>query len=440
MASAPLLDQTPFYRQPTKLAVRIAYSAPTATEKVAAVVDKLPTEVRAMTLDELTIAGKADGLIRTARQLLSPAAYSAFLRWGELGSYLATKCDTDEEVDRRSDLHLDATLVLGKLPCENIHDFALSTFVLMLEVGYCGALGPLTARPLHDEKIDQVTMNRIAGLSLQSPLIGALNDLSQTAYLLSCSRSSFSESIGGAITAAFSCARGALSAGEDALLLSAFAGCQREMIDWKVNPEQSRQDEEASIERVDGYEMTLLNSRARTIDGVIAKLRVAFQHLIQEGRWTDLSIVDPADPEFVRELDMSDMYARLLWGAISDLSAIGGIDMGAQPAPADPHRQWLTDRNALLIVMNTRNELEDREAEQALTARQCDELNRYEASILKTAPTSADGLLAQMTLISQLPLEGHEVQPAEVLPIVRSAGSLANLGSIDGLAFKELLT
>ncbi|WP_158637996.1 hypothetical protein [Sphingomonas ginsenosidivorax] len=48
--------------------------------------------------------------------------------------------------------------------------------------------------------------------------------------------------------------------------------------------------------------------------------------------WSDLAISNTADPKFVEGLRMSDLYARMAWGAIEDLARIGGVNLAEQGA------------------------------------------------------------------------------------------------------------
>jgi hypothetical protein len=77
--------------------------------------------------------------------------------------------------------------------------------------------------------------------------------------------------------------------------------------------------------------MVLLDNRATTIEGVIAKLRVAFMNQ-DGGDWSDLAISNTADPKFVEGLRLSGMYERMAWSAIEDLARIGGVSLPEQGA------------------------------------------------------------------------------------------------------------
>jgi hypothetical protein len=116
----------------------------------------------------------------------------------------------------------------------------------------------------------------------------------------------------------------------DAPLLAAFATRRHEFEAADKGPWTAEQ-EDAYFARVDAAEMVLLANPATTIEGVIAKLRVAFMNQ-DGGDWSDLAISNTADPKFVEGLRMSGMYERMAWAAIEDLARIGGVSLPEQGA------------------------------------------------------------------------------------------------------------
>jgi hypothetical protein len=116
----------------------------------------------------------------------------------------------------------------------------------------------------------------------------------------------------------------------DQPLLAAFATRRHEFEATDKGPWTTEQ-EDAYFGRVDVAEMVVLDTRATTLEGVIAKLRVAFMN--QNGSdWSDLAISNTADPKFVEGLRMSGMYERVAWGAIEDLARIAGVSLAEQGA------------------------------------------------------------------------------------------------------------
>ncbi len=116
----------------------------------------------------------------------------------------------------------------------------------------------------------------------------------------------------------------------DQALFAAFTARRQEFEGADKGPWTAEQ-EDAYFGRVDAAEMVLLDTRASTIEGVIAKLRVAFMNQ-DAADWSDLAISNTADPKFVEGLRMSGMYERMAWGAIQDLARIAGVSLAEQGA------------------------------------------------------------------------------------------------------------
>jgi hypothetical protein len=116
----------------------------------------------------------------------------------------------------------------------------------------------------------------------------------------------------------------------DGPLLAAFARRRHEFEAADKGPWTAEQ-EDAYFGRVDAAEMVVLDTRATTLEGVIAKLRVAFMNQ-DGGDWSDLAISNVADPKFVEGLRMSGMYERMAWAAIEDLARIAGVSLAEQGA------------------------------------------------------------------------------------------------------------
>ena len=116
----------------------------------------------------------------------------------------------------------------------------------------------------------------------------------------------------------------------DQPLLAAFAARRHEFEATDKGP-RTMEQEDAYFGRVDAGERVVLDSRATTLEGGIAKLRVAFMNL-DGSDWTDLAISNTADLKFVEGLRMSGMYERIAWGAIEDLARIAGVSRAEQGA------------------------------------------------------------------------------------------------------------
>ncbi len=475
---ATQLKRTDFAYTPApapRLNIRVAFIAGEATTAVHDAMAKLPADTRDGTLEDLVwdqgVAASPDvaliqsmtcALIERARQLLSPPMYTAFLRWGEQASFLSTIHDTDDDTNAASAASSCAARAVGGAPAENMHDIVLKMLLAGIEGADCSSFGPFSS--MHGE-FDYTIGALLKGLSNDLPAfypIPALfGELSERAWALSGSTLAFSEPIGGAITSAFSFARGedsmrgdgltvaeavghlptewqrvhaAFREADDAMnaydrdhmtpvvgeypegmqehyddlvdacyearvnlyltpapgapelvikldlfaihddkglvradeiirqlasdamrldssqpvsfaaespgrrlepstdkaMLAAFATRRHEFEAADKGPWTAEQ-EDAYFGRVDAAEMVLLDTRATTLAGAIAKLRVAFMN--QDGSdWSDLAISNTEDSRFAEGLRMSGMYERMAWGAIEDLARIAGVSLAEQGA------------------------------------------------------------------------------------------------------------
>ncbi len=198
--------------------IRVAFIAGEAAAAVHETMAKLPAATRDATLDELAIATAADvdliqsmtcSLIETAHDLLSPAMYAAFLRWGETASHASAFYESDEEGSARSAAAAEARMLVSGTPAENTHDLLFATLLICIETADAPAFGPF------DRSYGNFEVNGgelLAGLSRDlhkfSPIPDLVNELSARAWNASESRLAMSIEIGSAITGAFSFARG----------------------------------------------------------------------------------------------------------------------------------------------------------------------------------------------------------------------------------------
>ncbi|GAA0675380.1 hypothetical protein GCM10009102_29530 [Sphingomonas insulae] len=65
---------------------------------------------------------------------------------------------------------------------------------------------------------------------------------------------------------------------------------------------------------------------AATIEGVIAKLRVAFSR-IHPNAWSDQEIKYLTSSDFREGLRLDGMFDRMAWSAIEDLARVGGFSL-----------------------------------------------------------------------------------------------------------------
>jgi hypothetical protein len=91
----------------------------------------------------------------------------------------------------------------------------------------------------------------------------------------------------------------------------------------------SAEAEDAFFARVDAVEEVILDTRASTIEGVLAKLRVGFASRTLEG-WSEAANGDVTVPQFRDGLRMAGFYERMIWSGIEDLARIGGVNLSEQ--------------------------------------------------------------------------------------------------------------
>jgi hypothetical protein len=222
---ATQLKHTDFAYTPTPTPrpnIRVAFIAGEATTAVHDAMAKLPADTRDGTLDDLVwdqgVADPADvqilqsmtcSLIEAARELLSPAMYTAFLRWGETASHACSFYTSDDDGDARCAATAEARGLVSDITAENVHDLLFTTLLACIETADAPAFGPF------DRKYGEFDVNGgdlLAGLSRDlrkfSPIPDLVNELSSRAWKASKCRLAISAEVGRAITSAFSFARG----------------------------------------------------------------------------------------------------------------------------------------------------------------------------------------------------------------------------------------
>jgi hypothetical protein len=202
--------------------IRVAFIAGEATTAIHDAMAKLPADTRNSTLDDLVpnqgVADPTDvqliqsmtcTLIETARELLSPAMYTAFLRWGETASHASSFYEDDEEGNARCIATADVRSLVSSIETENVHDLLFMMLLSCIESADAPSFGPF------DRKYGEFDVNGgdlLAGLSKElrkfSPIPNLFNELSSRAWEVSKCRQAISADIGRAITSAFSFARG----------------------------------------------------------------------------------------------------------------------------------------------------------------------------------------------------------------------------------------
>ncbi len=477
--------------------IRVAFIAGEAATAVHDAMAKLPASTRDGTLDDLVwdqggaassdvtlIQSMTCSLIETARELLSPRMYTAFLRWGETAAHLSSFYERDEEGEVRCRASGDALRAVAVIPAENAHDMMFRAMLTGLEAADCSCFGPFEVETSeHVYPLEVLSKSLGTDLSSLSPIADAFEQLSKRAWALSNSKSSFSVAVGGAITSAFSFARGeddpqnaalkplqmdgydrfmrgpliqwqraydcyreiksqadgyykdvvlpadkrfqavrskwptgydftndavaraecdavdyteieahcdelwddlheakvrlylipAPSAAElaiklkmfsdnrdsdlsrsaeiieqlmydarrfgrhgahvqtDVALLSAYAGLRADAADWFGYGAHNDERDEARAATTLQLEEVVWKNRATTLEGVLVRLRLTFQHINGEA-WSDRAVLDPTHADFRDGLANAGGNDQMLWSAIEDLARIAGVSLAEQGA------------------------------------------------------------------------------------------------------------
>jgi hypothetical protein len=191
--------------------VRVAYIAGPAVQAADRFMAAQPEGVPERTLEELHVIGLTEGLIATAKELLSPPMYTAFLQWGEAASHFVTRWEDDEEGDVRCEADAHALRAVAGLTAVNMHDLLFKAYLANLEAADCPSFGPFNRS--RGEMTGHAVGILLGGLSDDfgrfAPLPALIDDLSSTAWRYSDPKlKAFSVPIGSAITSRFSYARG----------------------------------------------------------------------------------------------------------------------------------------------------------------------------------------------------------------------------------------
>ncbi|MEG8045773.1 hypothetical protein QP175_05810 [Sphingomonas aerolata] len=231
--------------------IRVAFIAGEAATAVHDAMAKLPANTRDGTLEDLVwdqgVAAAEDealiqsmtcSLIEKARELLSPRMYTAFLRWGETASHASSFYESDEEGAARCKDSGEALRSVATAPADNAHDMMFRALLAGIEAADCSGFGPFEIESAENGfPLEDLAKGLSVDLSSFSPIAGLFAELSTRAWALSKSKGAFSLPIGGAITSAFSFARGEDSTDRGGRTLASLDGYNRYMrgplIQWQ---------------------------------------------------------------------------------------------------------------------------------------------------------------------------------------------------------------
>jgi hypothetical protein len=286
----------------------LAFATPTlplsacgAVVSIRAAIDALPENVANGTLDQLG-AWSFENARAIGRRDLSKGMFEAFLPWLEAAIAYWSHEGDDEGYAVLGSLEDDCLDRILQTKCETSADQDLITYLGLLEAIDAPSVGKglMSWDELEgkDADHDRFTSSLRTALLSRSPLARALAFGDGTAAL------------------------------PDQKLLAAFAEVRHGMA---ALIGQAADDSEAAEweTRCAASDDIIRHSRAQTVEGVVAKLRVAFQHIAGQA-WSDHAVIDPTHPKFVSEF--SDGNNRILWDCIEDLARIGGVDLSKQGA------------------------------------------------------------------------------------------------------------
>lgn len=115
----------------------------------------------------------------------------------------------------------------------------------------------------------------------------------------------------------------------DKALLSSFSALRTVWAERGRVVDSSEAEDEAFYADLDRHEGIIAANEATTLEGVLAKLRVAFLHMVGED-WSDLTLVDPNACDFLDGIASADPFQQLLWSATTDLARIAGVNLSEQ--------------------------------------------------------------------------------------------------------------
>jgi hypothetical protein len=301
-ASSPLAFRTPV----------LSFPGATAVVSIRAALDVLPASITDATLDDL--AGcNYENARQIAHRDLSPAMLAAFLPWLDTAiAYWSHEGESDDSFIALCEREVAGMDRLLATACLTAADQDLMTYFELLDTLDAPPLGKGLKSWVELEG-STVPEERFA-VALRSALL---------------SRSPLARALAFGDTGA---ANANANANADAELLTAFAGVRQGM-SYLLDMRHDLTDRVPDWENLCGpFDDEIHQLRAQTIEGVVAKLRVAFQHTACQ-TWSDRAVVDPAHPDFTSGiLGHKDATEQLLWDCIEDLACIGGIDLSKQGA------------------------------------------------------------------------------------------------------------
>lgn len=170
---------------------------------------------------------------------------------------------------------------------------------------------------------------------------------------------------------------------------------------------ETNRDEDCLVERF-AYEVYLDIRNLDALPGMLDRLGAAGWSLSGSTVAYKGSIGDAITGAFMR--------------AIADAD-----DVDAGYLNADPHTAWLAERNNAQAIINTSSEqeLSDEAAEVLL-----DQVTELDARIVNAPAVTNDGVIAKLALVTQLGVEGSEVNPDWIASVLANTIRVTGMGSL----------
>ncbi len=100
--------------------------------------------------------------------------------------------------------------------------------------------------------------------------------------------------------------------------------------------------------------------------------------------------------------------------------------MGFLPTIADPHRDWLDERNRLMALANRADPTKTDADLDCLSG----QMIVIETRLRETPTRTADGMAAKMLMLLQLVAEGNEISEEIAAEAVRESQGILDMGSL----------
>ena len=326
------------------LALTTAFSLPTlarphdsAVVTIRKALEQLPEEVQESALEELELRTSLQTFSWLARRVLSSGYYHAFVRWAQAAVHISSAgYDSDAEGSLRSSAYafeLTRLAEMAERSVLNPHEALLHSVVLRLDLDPDNALFWPVYRPEDDQGYSCDRM--LKGLVESSAILSAFNDVARAAWAGDVDGLAIPQPAATILIDFLEREKGATCRHGDADLLKDFETFQLSRAAHIALPEDASDAVcNNALKPGDLAFDRIINSRADTVAGVLAKLRIGFSGS-SDCEWADDVVLAPENSRFREGLELDDCYTRMIYSGIEDLAAIAGVPILG--APTDKH-------------------------------------------------------------------------------------------------------